>query len=207
MKSPTSLLITSLALLTLTAAPAFSAIVVTLPTATVAGSLVITQDINFTITKAGFLQALVFDEWVTSDGAGNVIDGAAFTPRPLPYSLNGGLPTGVNFNFLLDNAAATSSDVTPNDGFILFNALSVALNHSFTVKAATYTIAAGSMPSGFNPQTQQTFTGNAFLGTGAGQRLSANTPVGAAVPEPGSLGLLALGGLAAATRRRRPPVG
>lgn len=204
MKSPTSLLKTALALLTLTAAPAFSAIVVTLPTATVAGSIVFTQDINFTITAAGLVQALVFDEWVTSDGTQRSIGGAAFTPRPLTYSLNAGSATGVNISVLNDNLAGTATDLTANDGYIFFNSLlpSVGLNDIFTVKAAAYTIAAGSMPSGFNPQTQQTFTGNAFLGNPEGARLSANTPVGAAVPEPGSLGLLALGGLAA-TRRRR----
>ncbi|MDB6070589.1 MAG: hypothetical protein JWL81_1760 [Verrucomicrobiales bacterium] len=203
---PAPCLLATLALLTLTAAPAFSAIVVTLPTATVDGSFVITQDINFTITAGGSVRNLVIDEWVTSDGVGDFIFGSYITPGQMTYSLNAGSATGVSIGGISDNRAANAGNVTPNDGYIYLNtAILVSLNDILTVKAATYTLAAGSLPANFNRQTQQTFTGNAFLTNDFGARLSANTPVGTAVPEPGSLGLLALGGLAAATRRRRRP--
>ena len=175
-----------------------AAIVVTLPTATVAGSIVITNDINFTITTAGLVQIVVFDEWVTSDGSNSAISGSAIAPG-IAYSVNGGSPAAGIPILFLDNGNGTALDLTANDGFLAFLSSSVAVNDTFTLKAASYSIAAGSLPPGFNPQGSQTFAGNAFLTDAPGNRLSAN----AAVPEPGTTLLGALAGLALLRRRRR----
>lgn len=199
---PTSFL-TGLALLTLTAAPAFAAISVTLPTATVPGSMVITQDIDFTITAAGSVAILCFDEWVTSDGSNSGIVSTSLSP--LIYSLNSGSLSSAPVSFIIDNFDSSAGALTANDGYLFLKpGIAVGVGNLFSVKAATYALPAGSMQPGYNPQTQQTFTGEAFLTASNGVRLSANTPVGAAVPEPGSMGLLALGGLASLARRRRP---
>jgi hypothetical protein len=55
-------LLASLALLTLAATSTQAAIIVTLPTVSTAGSIVFTNDINFTFTTAGTPGALILDE-------------------------------------------------------------------------------------------------------------------------------------------------
>jgi hypothetical protein len=182
------------------ASQSHAAIVVTLPTATVAGSIVITNDINFTVTTAGNVASLVFDEWVVSDGARNTL----FSPNVSPnvdYSLNGSPSSGGIF-FFGDNLGFTFNAMTANDGQLVFTGPTVTGSDLFTIKAATYNIAAGSLPSGFNPLTAQTFTGQAFIADGSNIRLSANTPVGGAIPEPGTTALGALAGLTLLRRRR-----
>ena len=193
----------SLALFTVSAMRTDAAVIVTLATPTTAGNIVFTQDINFTITTAGVFNTLVFDEWVTSDGTFTGITPGSFTPSALSYSINGGAAATTALTNFRDNTNATFNDLTPNDGYLYSaSGVSVALNDIFTVKAGTYTLAAGSIPAAFNPQANQTFTGNAFLFQNSGSvRLSANTPVGA-VPEP-SRALLLLGGLSTLGFRRR----
>lgn len=195
-------LLASLALAALSATRADAAVIVTLPTPSEAGSIVIENDIHFTITTAGNIYEIVFDEWVTSDGSFDSIPESAISPFNLSYSLNGGATATLPWSHFVDNQAVSVSDITPNDGiFHLDTPLSVTVGNVFTLKAATYTLAAGSLPAGFNPQAGQTFTGNAFLAGFSSTRLSANTPVDA-VPEP-SRALLLLGGLSTLVFRRR----
>lgn len=196
----------SLALFTVSAIHTDAAVIVTLPTASTAGSVVITNDINFTITSAGTTNVLYFDEWVTNDGGRTTFDPANVSPSALNYSLNGGSTLTADWNptgALADNSNFVFGSVTVNDGFLqwaAYSAFTVAVNDVVTIKAATYTLAAGSLP-GFNPQANQTFTGNAFLGDFSGNARSGLTPVGS-VPEP-SRALLLMGSLGALLLRRR----
>lgn len=193
-------LLASLALLALSLSRVNAAVIVTLATPSTVGSIEITQDINFTITTAGSVRGFVFDEWVTSDGLQNGI-AFGFTPNALSYSINAGATSTTTISALQDNAGSSTFALTPNDGYLFFNPLSVAVNDIFTVKAGTYTLAVNSTPSGFNPQANQTFAGNTFMIDGVGGRMSADTSAGA-VPE-ASRALLLLGGFGALVFRRR----
>lgn len=201
MKPTLKSLLASLVLAAMSATSADAAVIVTLPTVSTAGSIVFTQDIHFTST-GGSVGAVVFDEWVTSDGSTNFH--SSFSPSLLSYSLNGGATATVVLNFFKDNNNALTGEITPNDGSLNFvSSVATSPGNVFTLKAATYTLAASSLPAGFNPQAGQTFTGNAFLveNSKSGARRSANTSVGA-VPEP-SRALLVLCGLSTLAFRRR----
>lgn len=193
-------LIASLALVTLSSASADAAVIFTLPTPTVDGSIVITQDINFTMTTAGGPLFMVFDEWVTNDGTRNLFSAASISPN-FSRSVNGGATGTSIWDQIQDNNFALN-DVTLNDGYLkIGTTVGLTAGDVYTVKAATYTLAAGSLPVGFNPQAAQTFTGEAFLAGASLNRLSANTSVGA-VPEP-SRAMLTLAGLGGVALRRR----
>lgn len=179
-----------------------AAIVVTLPTATVAGSIVITDDINFTITTAGQIQGIILDEWVTSNGTQASIAAFFISPDQMSYSINGGSPATASWSGFFDNFSSTFGSITPNDGYFWSSPITVTVNDVFTLKSAAYNLAPGSLPPSFNPQAEQTFTGEAFLISGSTARLSANTPVGGAVPEPGTAALGVLAGLTLLRRRR-----
>ena len=200
----------SLALFTLSAIRTDAAVIVTLPTATTAGSIVITQDITFTLTGsvgATAYMEVVFDEWVTSDGGLNSFNSTPITPNTFSFAKNDVLMSSLNIttsNILVDNQA-NSGAITPNDGFLDFRpGVALTPGDTFTLKAATYTIPAGTTNPNFNLQANQTFTGNAFLASDyfdSGARLSSNVSLGA-VPEP-SRALLMLGGLSTLAFRRR----
>jgi hypothetical protein len=192
-------LLASLALTAVVAPCAQAAVVVTLATPSTAGSLAFTNDINFTVTTAGALQYLVFDEWVTSDGSQTTLPISVLAPYSLSYSING---SATMFAGLIDNNATSLGNITPNDGSLIFyGSVLLNLNDVFTVKAATYRLDV-QPPSGFNPLVNQTFTGNAFLSAGNGLALSGNTSVNA-VPEPSQAILIICGVMAQAFRRRR----
>jgi hypothetical protein len=205
----TKLLLAGFAVATFATAFANAAVIVTLPTATVAGKIQFTNDITFIVTPSPVplpsnVSLLVFDEWVTSDGGQTSLN-APFSPMALSYTLNGVGGT-INLQSIVDNASSGSAGgPSQNDGYLNFGAgITVSANDVLIIKAATYTIPAGTVASGinsFNPQAQQTFTGNAFLFDGVlANRLSVDTPVGA-VPEP-SGSLLLLGGLGLIISRR-----
>jgi hypothetical protein len=111
------LAIASLALGLNTASQSHAAIVVTLPTPSVAGSIFITNDITFTITTAGSVRGIIFDEWVTSDGSASAIGGSSISPISLSYTLNSGPVVSVPLQGFLDNNALIVYQVTHNDGF------------------------------------------------------------------------------------------
>lgn len=178
-----------------------AAVVVTLPTVSAPGSVVFTQDIDLTITNAGTFQALYFDDWVTSDGTLSRI--ITFGTPNLTYQLNGGASAILALSNFTDNLSFSFSGVTSGDGFLVFaSPLAVAINDVFTVKAQTLTIPAGVLPSDFNPQANQVFTGNAFLADESSfERLSVLTSVGA-IPEPSTIALGCIASLTLLRRRR-----
>lgn len=86
--------------------------------------------------------------------------------------------------------------MTPNDGFLRFNVILVAPGDVVRILAGTYTFGTA---SGFNPSIPASFTGQVFLADINGIQLSNVV----AVPEPGSLALLAFGLAAWVAVRRR----
>ena len=182
-----------------------AAIIVTLPTAVAAGSIVITDDISFTITTAGIPRIILLDEWVSNDNSFDTFSAPAYSPSVVSYSINGGATLAIPHGGLTDNVTFAFGAATANDGIFGFGNNSVgtlSVGTVFTLKAATYVVAAGAAASTYNPQAGQTFTGNAILTTDGLAPLSANTPVGA-VPEPGTALLGALAGGLSLLRRRR----
>jgi hypothetical protein len=203
----TSIKNTLLALAALTASSQ-AAIVMVLPTATTAGSIQITNDITFTFTSVfspPSNPSIALDEWVTSDGAATILFPTSFQPT-LQYSLNGGPTLSTTFLFQ-DNIGITAVGYTPNDGRILLNNIvgpaPVPVGGTFTLKATTIVLPAGLSVTGFNPQANQTFTGNAFMLANLGGRITGDASVGGAVPEASSALLGGLSVLGLALRRRR----
>ncbi len=179
------------------ASRAQAAVIVLAPTASTPGSFQITNDITFTIGTAGNALVFVLDEWVTSDGAPQNL--SPFSPG-LSVSINGGAPASQGTGNFSDNFTNTVGALTPNDGLIFLNtSFAVSIGNTVTLKPATYSLGA---LSGFNPQGNQTFTGNMFMTNSGGVRLSNIVSAGPA-PEPSTCALLLLGGLGAAARRRR----
>ena len=208
MKRPSlSLLFTATVLLSGAAATSNAAIIFVAPTASTAGSINITQDITVIVTVAGSAAFLALDEWVIYDGTANVaVLGSPTVAQFFQYSLNGSPnKTGSTQNQIYDNISFGSTTV--NDGLLLFDASgsgnALTVGQTFTLRAGTFNVQAA---AGFNPQATQTFTGNVFLTSANGSRMSANTPAGA-VPEPGTALLGALTGLTLLRRRRVTPHG
>jgi MYXO-CTERM domain-containing protein len=111
--------------------------------------------------------------------------------------LNGGALLTVGFTNFFDNWNGTVAGFTPGDGILGFGFAAVNAGDIFTIVSATYTTAPG-VVANFNPQANQTFTGNTFL-TDTSLGRSSNI---VAVPEPSSA-LLGLSGLATLALRRR----
>jgi len=104
---------------------------------------------------------------------------------------------------LIDNLTMTQGQMTPNDGLLAIanglDTIPVITGNTLTLRAGSYSLSA---VSNFNPQTNQTFTGNMFVvdSSVAGQRISNIV----AVPEPATNALI-LAGMATifATLRRK----
>ena len=174
-KSLLSRFFTRLALLfaafAISTSSAMAAIIVTLPTPTTAGSIQITQDITFDITTSGTAHFLVFDEWVNSDSSFNSIAVSGSLVIDV-----GGVASPDNFYYIYDNEV-TSPSITAKDGVFQFNGRPVTDAQTLTIRSGTIVIPAQST-TGFNPQGQQTFTGNVFLANGSLSRISDIVPLG-----------------------------
>jgi len=175
-----------------------AAVIVIAPTGSTSGSLQITNDIVFTITSNGNAAFFVFDEWVISDGS---MTFSTLSPMA-SISLNGAAPMSKSMG-LIDNLTMTQGQMTPNDGLLAIanglDTIPVITGNTLTLRAGSYSLSA---VSNFNPQTNQTFTGNMFVvdSSVAGQRISNIV----AVPEPATNALI-LAGMATifATLRRK----
>jgi hypothetical protein len=181
-----------LALIALSLGEVDAAIVVSAPTRTASGSVLIQQDVTFGITEGGVMQTIVLNDWVTSDP----LKTSSIATPSISLSINGGSAQffpGVFF----DNSAGTFNDFTPGDGyFFLTSGPSVLSGDTITVHAATYTLQAA---QNFNPLATQSFNGQMFLGDNNGRRLSEIV----AIPEPACFGFLSVG-LLYFGRRSRP---
>lgn len=147
------------------------------------GTLQITSDISFNITSTTTdFRALAFDEWVLSD-----VSTQGLTMNNLNYQINGGAIQSTSNSTLQDNFTGIDGPLTANDGYVLFDALSVTAGQTVTIKAGSYTVTSGH--GDFNPTAVGTFTGNAFLTTATTPiSLISNTVV---VPEPEDFAALA----------------
>lgn len=169
-----------------------AAIVINAPTASSAGNITFQQDLTFTITTntSGFVN-LVFDEWITSgDGATN----SMFYPG-IQYSVNVGPTLTFTFSDIYDNGPMLGG-ITPKDGLLMVTNQALFANDQFTIKAGSYAIP---QVAGFNPQTNQIFSGNLFLvASGSSYNRISNI-----IPEPSASTLLMTCALAASLCRRR----
>ncbi len=171
--------------------PGICRIVVTAPTASSNGSFQITTDITFAITTSGTAHVFLLDEWVTSDNSWTFSN---YSPD-LQISVNNGA-SGAYAGRFADNFNSFGFQLSPNDGYLVTNAvISVTSGDNVTLKAGTYSL--GSV-EGFNPQANQTFTGNMFLTDVIGVRLSDIV----ALPEPSTFLLMLSAGLVMSPIRR-----
>jgi hypothetical protein len=163
-----------------------AAIVVGGPTTSSTGTLVITQDIVYTITtniSAGAPFALVLDEWTTSNT--DIVTTYTDLQTPLVFSLNGNIVTSVTSTGLGDNVTSPNNDFTIHDGFfIIYTVPRMVIGDKLTLKAGSFTLSKTNSSQGvFNPQATQTFTGNTFITNSGAGRISNVV----AVPEPGNV--------------------
>jgi ABC-type sugar transport system substrate-binding protein len=92
-----------------------AAVIITLPTASAAGSVVIDSPVSFTVTSAGDLFFLVLDEFVNPDGAQSSIP--FDTGAMLSYTLNAGPIQQVPINQFYIDLNIDVGDLGPGDGF------------------------------------------------------------------------------------------
>jgi hypothetical protein len=142
------------------------------------------------------VQALVFDEWVVSDGTLT----SAFSTSSVSYNIDGGSTQTVPIKNLIDNNAFTLGSITRNDGYIYFTVpFAVSAGQIVTFLAQTLTF--DSVDPNFK-QPPAIFTGNAYLvnlsTAGAVSGLTSVNPI----PEP-SAALFGVAGTLGLLRRRR----
>lgn len=158
-------------------------------------TFVLTSDVAIPIINSGSVEFFAFDEWVISDGS---ITGALASPavQNISYQINSGPLSTVNLNLLVDNLTFSSGVLTPNDGYLKMNPISVTAGDVLTIKAMTLTFAA---TSNFNAGLPSTFNGIAFATTNQGGLLGETI----IVPEPASMLLLTVALPTFLSRRKR----
>jgi hypothetical protein len=161
-----------------------AAIVVNSPTTNSTGTLVITEDIVYTITTSidgGAPFGLILDEWTTSNT--DLVTTYTDLQTPLVFMLNGSIVTSVTSTGLGDNVTSPNNDFTIHDGFfIVYTRPQMVIGDQLTLKAGSFVLSKTNSSQGvFNPQATQTFTGNTFI-TGSNAVRISNV---VAVPEPG----------------------
>ncbi len=172
-----------------------AAVIVVAPTNVLPGSLIIDQDITLTVTTAGTARILVFDEWVAASDGSNTVSVSTLSTT---YSQNGGPDTAAGVNSFVRDGSINFGAITLNDGYIVFGAgVTVALTDTITIRAGTYILPA---VANFNPLTTQTFTGNVFLASQTGVRLTSDVSL---IPEPSSTLSIGLASILLLTLRKR----
>lgn len=162
-----------------------AAIIVSGPTTSTTGALVVTQDIVYRITtniSAGAPFALVLDEWTTANT--DIVTTYTNLSTPLMFMLNGSTVTSVTYSSLADNVTSPNGNLTINDGFFFISAIPrMVTGDILTLKAGSFVLSKTNSSQGvFNPLATQTFTGNTFITNSNAFRISNIV----AVPEPGS---------------------
>lgn len=165
-------------------------------TGTPTPTLEITEDIEFEITNSSIVAFLIFDQWTISDGVGVAVQDNP--TQSVFYSLNGNPDASDVIGNLTDNFTSTAGAVTPGDGLLRFNSgIAVTSGDTLTIRAGTYTFESN---ADFNPLLNDyTFTGDVFLINSSATQISNIV----SVPEPSSVGLLAVGMAALLVRRRK----
>jgi len=141
------------------------------------GTLTINQDITFEVTVAGSAMLFIFDEIVTDDGAGDIVDFSG-----LQWSIDGG--ARMDLTRWYDNFSGIFGDVTENDGFIIGERTAVSIGNTITLHAGTGTMT--TTKPNFNPWSSGDY--DIFVTDSGGNPL---TTLGA-VPEPATAGLLGI---------------
>ncbi len=198
MKSSKSIGLSLLITLGALAGQSDAAILITPPTNTTPGSLQITHDITVAVTTAGEANMLVLDNWVTWAGSY-----ANASVTPLLNILHNGAAVPVAYSLMVDNAG-TGGTLDSGDGYLGFatndNTLAgyqVVPGDTLTIQAGTYTLTTGMLA--FNVPAGGVYEGNVYLANWNAVPLSQAI----AVPETGTIGLLALGAVGAGFSRRR----
>ena len=176
-----------------------SASVVLNPNSPAAGQHTIVLDpVTFTVTANGRLGLIVFEDFFSSNASGN---GTNVGSSTLTASVNGGAAFALNTITNNGIFASTAGLLDPNDLFINIATASefiVSVGQSITIQGTT--TFSGTLPS-FNANFAQ--VGQLADESAGVTALSAQTSLGAAVPEPSALALVGLGLLGVAVSRRK----
>jgi hypothetical protein len=163
-------------------------------------SLTITEDIHFTITESsGPNVFMALQNFGAGLGSSNV-----YSYDRVDYSLNGGPDTYATYSLFVPNTYTPYGPVLAEDGVLAFPGPMVVAGDTLTIRAGTYSYSGS---SGIPASIVGTLEGNVFLFAYGPEYESELTHrvsnvVSLAVPEPHSLLLTAVGGLALLRRRR-----
>jgi hypothetical protein len=170
-----------------------SAIILSGDVASGSGVLTFTTDYSFNITSNGTVRGIAFDEWGVTNDENRAV---TFVSESINTLLNGVLSSLPDI-IMADNAGDIFGDLTPADAYLFAttSGILVSVGDILTIQASSFNLAA---ISNWNSNVDGQFDGDLFLIDNVGIRLSEN---GAAVPEPSTLAVLALGLIGLGARR------